>query len=273
MTTTISALGQWPKAPLALVVAQVRFEPNAETEQTLLVGRIHETTGGVFPTTTEVRQFSFVVGEGGMQAPTQEPVVVALDLRSTDGSRSIRVQPGAITYSTSSYKDSRHFAKEWQQLLDALCASGEVRALRLGLRYVDFIIPTEGHVPEDYVTGLGCSPAALGAQSPIAFVLYDFERDHGGRLRVQYGRGYGPPSLPPDLIDSVPPPAFLVAKYNSGLSAVLDMDRWRPVSDMMSAAVIAGEFQVLREDMASAFHSIISPFARNEWQGEPLTGV
>ncbi len=272
MATTLSALGQWPNAPLALVVAQVRYEPNPETEQALLVSRIRDATAGAFPVTTEVRQVSFVVGDSGTQAPTQE-ALIALDLRSADGARSIRIQPGAMTYATSSYQDSQQFAVEWRQMLDALCAGNEVRALRLGLRYVDFIIPTEGHSPEEYVNGMGSSPEGLGSQSPIAFVLYDFEREQGGRLRVQYGRGYGPPSLPPDLIDSVPPPSFLVARYNNGLSAVLDMDRWRPALDMMSAEMLAEQFQILRKDMRTAFHNVISDLAKSEWQAKDLTGA
>lgn len=272
MATGNKALGKWDNAPLAIVVAQVRFESNKETETRCLVSRIHEITKGTYPTVTEVQQFSFVVGEGNRQTPAHE-TIVALDLRTTDGARSIRIQPGVITYATSSYIDSQHFAVEWRQLLDALCTNSEVRVLRLGLRYVDFIIPTDGHIPEDYVSGLGCSPPVLGAQSPIAFVLYDFERPQNGRLRVQYGRGYGPPVLPPDLADSVPPPAFLVARYNSGLSAVLDMDRWRPASDIMSAATIAEEFQILRNDMATAFHDIITPLASKEWQGLTDAGV
>lgn len=274
VTSLLTALGQWPNAPLAIVVAQIRFEPTMETDYAVLAEKIRQTTGEEFPVINDVQEFSFVVGDGGQSPRSPEAAVAGSDLRSADGARCIRLQQGAITYSTCSYRDSKHFSGEWRKLLDALCAGGKVHALRLGLRYIDFIIPSEGRVPEDYVCeGFGRSPDALDEQAPIAFSLYDYERPHGGRLRIQYGRGFGPPSLPPDLMDAVPPPPFLVAKYDSGLSAVLDMDRWRPASEMMSAEVLAKEFQILHGDMSKTFQRIITPIAAREWQEKPSQGA
>lgn len=266
MTTQSNALGQWPNAPLAIVLAQIRFEPGPATEYTTLADKIRLATGDEFPVTNKVQQFSFVVGDGGQPSGSPEASIVAIDLRNDADRRSLRIQPGALTYSTSKYSDSGHFLSEWRKLLDILCHEGDVRVLRLGLRYVDFIIPTPGKVPEDYLVGFGRSPEALGDQAPVAYSFYDYERANGGQLRIQYGRGFGPPVLPPDLMDSVPPPPFLVAKYSGGLSAVLDMDRWRPAAEVMSVDRIAEEFQLLRDDLAETFHRIISPAAVTEWQ-------
>lgn len=267
MNDTPKAQGRWPNAPLALVLAQVRFEPTPETGIEYLSAAIRERTGGEYPQTNALQQISFVVGENSAVSPIAQPVVVGHDLLTDDGTRSVRFQEGALTYSASTYHDFPTFMGQLNVLLGALCDAGAPRVLRLGLRYVDFVIPSQGHVPEDYLIDDFCrSPKVLGEQSPIAFSLYDYERDLGGRLRIHFGRGFGPPMLPPDLLDSVPPPQFLVAKYSSGVSGVLDIDRWRPANEEMSAQQIADEFVVLREDMARAFHAIISDHARTEWR-------
>ena len=273
MTVSRRALGRWPNAPLALVLAQVRFEPAPETTPQLLAERIQQFSGSSYPHISPLQQVSFILGQGTPPAMAQPPAGVGLDLRNSENSEAIRLQPGLLTFTTSSYQDSNQFARQWRTFMDALCEERELRVMRLGLRYVDFIIPSVGHVPEDYFRdGIGRSPAVLGDQSPVAFNLYDFARENGGQLRMQYSRGFGPPALPPDLQDSVLPPAKLTTKTNSDISAVLDMDRWRPVNGVMSAETIASELQELRADIALSFKSVMTELADTEWKRQPTEG-
>lgn len=275
MTAHRKALGRWPNAPLALVLAQVAFESSTETAPELLVARIQQLTGQLYlDPPIPLQQISFILGQGAPAAMEIPHATTGFDLRDKENVEAIRLQPGALTFMTSAYLDSKHFAGQWRTFMDALCESREIRVTRLGLRYVDFIIPSPGHVPEDYLRdGIGRSPAILGEQAPITFNLYDYARDHGGHLRLQYGRGFGPPALPPDLQDSVLPPSELTTKSNDDLSAVLDMDRWRPANEMMSAERILFEIEVLREDMALSFRSIMTDLAEEEWVKFPVTMV
>lgn len=270
MTATRQALGRWPNAPLALVLAQVRFEPTTENSPQLLAERIKQRTGSSYPHSIPLQQISFFVGQGNQPSIPHMPETAGIDLRNSAYVEAIRLQLGALTFTTSDYQHSADFAVQWRSLMDALCGTSELRVLRLGMRYVDFIIPSAGHVPEDYfLDGLGRSPAALGEQSPIAFNLYDYARPDGGQLRVQFGRGFGPPGLPPDLQDTVLPPVRLSTKSDSSLSAVLDMDRWRPCNEDMSAETITNAIEDLRLDIASSFKSIMSQLAFSEWQNPP----
>ncbi len=88
-------------------------------------------------------------------------------------------------------------------------------------------------------------------------------------MRVQFGRGFAPPSLPPDLDGSVLLPPVLLKKYTEGPSAVLDIDRWRVDSRRLLAGEIADEFQRLRDDICMTFSRIITPEAEAEWSGQP----
>jgi len=142
---------------------------------------------------------------------------------------------------------------------------------RLGLRYVDFIIPTGGKVPEDYfIDGFGHSTDVFAETAQIAFMSPENYRADGA-MRVQYGRGFAPPSLPPELEGSVQVPPALLEKYNkeqNGPSAVLDIDRWRNDTRRLQSEGIAEEFQLLRDDICQAFTRIITPEALAEWSGK-----
>ncbi len=269
------ALGKWPNAPLALVLAQVRFDPEIDTEYKEVAARLKEALGERFPAMKAVRPVTFVFGPG--QAPESKPngSEVGRELRSDDNRRALRVQEGVMTYTTSLYEDSEHFLAEWRSMLDCLCAAGGVKVQRLGLRYIDFIIPSAGEKPEDYFrAGFGELPHVFEDFARTAFVSHEYARGNDGAMRVQFGRGFAPPSLPPDLGNdgSITLPPALLKKYTEGPSAVLDIDRWRVDSRRLQASEIADEFQLLRDDVCNAFKRIITAEAEAEWSGRPTQG-
>lgn len=262
------ALGTWPNAPLALVLAQVRFDPEIDTEYKEVAERLKAELGESFPAQKAVRQVSFVFGPGAARESAPSENIVGRELRSDDDRRALRLQEGVMTYTTSLYEDSRHFLAEWRLMLDCLCAAGGVKVQRLGLRYVDFIIPTAGKQPEDYFkAGFGDLPHAFEEMAQTAFVSHEYPRDPKGTIRIQFGRGFAPPSLPPDLggDGSIALPPALLKKYTGGPSAVLDIDSWRVDSRRLKATEIADEFQLLRDDICNAFRRIITTEAEAEW--------
>lgn len=267
------ALGKWPNAPLALVLAQVRFESEIGTEYKEVAERLKAALGERFPAMKAVRQITLVFGNGPIPAgaPKAGDGEVGRELRSDDNRGALRIQDGVMTYTTSRYEDSQNFLAEWRSMLDCLCAMGGVKVQRLGLRYVNFIIPTTGKAPEDYFQdGFGHSTRGFGEIAQTAFMSREYPRGDGEALRVQYGRGFAPPSLPPDLDGSVTLPPALLRKYAEGQpSAVLDIDRWRVDSRRLAAGQIADEFQRLRDDICMAFRRIITPDAETEWSGQP----
>lgn len=267
MSIETKALGCWPNAPLAMVLAQVRFEPSPDTTPTSVVERMALAVGDLMPIRSAAQEITFLIDAGGAPLPRQTAEKGAgFELRNKANSRVLRLNEGVLTYSTSAYEDSGHFLAEWRRMLEALCGAGDIHVTRLGLRYIDFIIPSANRTPEEYFVD-GFAPQPRGIElAPVAFFVLKFPREHGGELRVQYGRGFGPPALPPDLTGAVAPPFYLTKRYAEGLSAVLDMDRWRPTFEAMAAGRIAEEFQALRDDLAGTFRRIISSFAEAEWR-------
>lgn len=272
MSNHDQALGKWPNAPLALVLAQIRFDPEVDTEYKEVAARLKAALGERFPALKAVRNVTFVFGNtpsAGVESKLNEGEV-GRELRSDDNRSALRIQDGAMTYTSSVYEDSKRFLAEWRSMLDCLCAAGGVKVQRLGLRYVDFIIPTDGKAPEDYFKdGFGHLTDAFGDIARTAFMSHEYARGTDGAMRVQFGRGFAPPSLPPDLEGTVQPPPALSSKYTEGQpSAILDIDRWRMDSRRLHAAEIADEFQCLRDDIRMAFGRIITPEAEAEWSDQ-----
>lgn len=280
MTEIHRALGRWPNAPLALVLAQVRFEPSKETAPSQVVQRLQQIIGSRFPNILPLRQMTLILGQGGSPDIQPNPQIpagteaseIGFDMRNPENSEAIRVHQDAFTFMTSAYVDSVHFAEQWKIFMGALFEARELRVTRLGLRYLDFIIPSDGHVPEDYLQNLGKSPEALGEQASVAFNFYNYPRADGGELRLQFFSGKGTPSLPPDLQDTVTPPARLSTQHNNDTSAVLDMDRWRPANEPMKAEAAATEIIALREDIALSFRKVLTELACREWASTSTKG-
>lgn len=271
MSNHEQALGKWPNAPLALVLAQVRFDPEIDTEYRVVAERLKAVLGERFPAMKAVRQVAFAFGPGEPMVSKPNESEVGRELRSDDNRRSLRLQEGVMTYTTSLYEDSQHFLAEWRSMLDCLCAAGGVKVQRIGLRYVDFIIPTAGKVPENYFkAGFGDLPHVFDEVAKTAFVSHEYPRGNKGTMRVQFARGLAQPSLPPDLggEGSVTLPPALLKKYTEGPSAVLDLDSWRVDSRRLQAAEIADEFKIIRDDICNAFKRIITKEAEAEWSGQ-----
>ena len=177
MSNHDQALGTWPNAPLALVVAQVRFDPEVDTEYKKVAERLKAQLGEQFPAMKAVRQMTFVFGGAPDQAFESKPNEgeIGRELRRDDNRGALRLQDGVMTYTTSIYKNSKNFLSEWRSMLDCLCADAGIKVQRLGLRYLDFIIPTGDKVPEDYFKdGFGHLPHADGgtAQWGVAYPVW-----------------------------------------------------------------------------------------------------
>lgn len=273
MSNHDQALGKWPNAPLALVLAQIRFDPEIDTDYKKVAERLKASLGARFPAIKAVRQRFWVLGgaNGSAAEAAANEEETGREFRTDDDRSSLRVQEGVLTYTTSLYRDSNSFLDEWHAMLESLCAGGGIKVQRLGLRYIDFIIATQGKRPEDYFKdGFGHLTNVFGEPAQAAFMSHEYPRGQDGAVRVQYGRGIGPPSLPPDLDGSVQPSPALIQRYVSRQpSAVLDIDRWRFDSRRLNATEITSEFANLRSDVCSAFNNIITPEAKAEWSGQP----
>lgn len=260
--------GQWAHAPLVFVLAQARFLPTPMATPEGLRDAIRERVSSRFPTISQPTNLGIEINidaEGIVQRTSQAP---AYDLVNNDVDEMVRVQHGTLTYAVTSYVDSSHFREQWLNIASALEDVQVATVSRLGLRYVDYLVPPSGRLPEDYVNApwnLKDMPSLPGSSGgpdlhvSMVDVAYSI-----GRMRLQFMRGFGVPSLPMDLQGMLSPRQQ--ATFNQpGQCGVIDTDRWIDGDHTCDRATLNQLFTQMHTDVSKAFRAMITPLAKSEW--------
>lgn len=275
-TTPTQGAGQWAQAPVVFVLAQVRFpaQPEGFTEKLqMAISNLYE--GDFLPAQpAPVMEIKIEMELGGMPKQTVTQTGTGFNIVKSDGRMVVRIEPSSLTMAVNEYRDSKHLMKLWFPMVASLKEAGlQGSVFRLGLRYVDFVVPTEGKLPEDYVNppwNQSATPTFEGALAkPGMFVsLHDIEFALG-RMRLQFMRGFGKPGLPADLQGLLEPRAMDCSVEQP--TAVIDTDRWMEGGAWDPVEKEIGEdFKTMHQDLSKTFKTMVSSMARNEW-GERTT--
>lgn len=149
---------QLSKPPLSLVLCQIRFSTIRD-----MAGRISTVQerlrkdGYRLDLSTKLQSIS--VG-----APvTSAQVLDRWEFLNVAKTRSVVITEQFAAYQTSDYGSFEDFVPEVIRLVDALAAAGvDILITRVGLRYVNAILPTTGRVWQDYVV-----PGLHGPEVPV----------------------------------------------------------------------------------------------------------
>jgi uncharacterized protein (TIGR04255 family) len=149
----------------------------------------------------------------------------------------------------------------------------DVYVNRLGLRYVDFIIPKKGEQPEKYVDGRlnPLMPISKSGDSVVAMSVAIYPMGDGN-LTVRYVRGTGQPELPPELSTIQLEKSQLMLRRDvekDQPTAILDLDRISEIKKplRLDAASLRERLQKLRNDVHDAFMNQISTeHAKTTWR-------
>lgn len=276
MTSDIApGRGQWAHAPVVFALAQVRFLPNFAAAPERLRDAITNRLGTRFPTISQASGSAIEINldaDPGAQRPAS---AVAYDLVNENVDAMVRVQQDSLTYAVTSYVDSSHFREHWLQITEALQDVQVTAVSRVGLRYVDFLMPREGGLPEEYVQapwnldGMPELPGAIGTPD-LHVSLFDV-RYPAGRMRLQFMRGFGVPTLPIDLQGMLTPRQEL-PQGQPTVCGVIDTDRWIDGDHPADAATLNQLFTQMHTEVSGAFRAMITPLAKREWNPEPTRG-
>ena len=270
-TENLAALGTLPNAPLVLVLAQVRFLPSMQFNLDAMREHVCKSLEAEFPNVSPL--YAFNVQLGGVTAsqnlPLAQQTLMGFELRSADQRSVIRLSQDSITLAVSSYTSFNDFMGLWSKALAPLKDAGVAHVQRVGLRYVDFIYPSADRVPEDYfvapfdyrgfarVTG-----ATEVAQTNAHIQEYSFEQ---GRMRVQYARGIGQPSLPVELQGLLEVTSIHARPVVHGATAIFDTDRWIDSQRSADLASLRDDFDLLHTGVSDAFKQFATQKAIDEW--------
>ena len=193
MPLTLPALDDRPlaRAPLAVVVFQVRFEQNLSVGDGDTGLRIHERLGGrdgLYPRVEPLQMLGASVQMGPGLAPITPPTVPSrgVRMRNDDGTLVLSLMPEFISIETTSYGSWKNdFRDRISEVLNALNDNIQPRVEeRLGLRYVNRIVEPEVSSPADFrgiisdgllgpIVDDFWSPGVTGLQQQLEIDVYD----------------------------------------------------------------------------------------------------
>ena len=263
------ALGQWANAPLVFVLAQVRFLPVAGVGPENIRDAITARLGQRFTSIVEATQVGFQINmEGQAGVVTGQTSVAGYDMLATDMQSMVRVTRDSVSYATTTYLNSTLFFTNWMEILKALPAVGIKTVNRVGMRYVDFIIPAQGHEPEDYVCppwDARNMPKLPGANKGPSLLVHMMDVPFPeGMMRLQFMKGFGVPSLPADL-QGMLPPANSQTQNETGWCGIIDTDRWVDAEVPSTEEQLRVSYKTIHAELSQAFQLMITPFAREVW--------
>lgn len=265
------SLGAWPYAPLVYVLAEIRTEILAD-----LVDYHQDIAKQLrqdYPMQRKMNMARLVAT--GSQVLFEQQQDMVWELASPDNRTAVILRPNGLVLHATAYAGSGDFLSKLEHALRTFAMIPSIYVNRIGLRYIDFIVPDEGETPELYINpklnpDLGLAEGRAGYVS-TTWTSYPMNK---GVLNLRYIRGTGQPSLSPDLgpVNLTPSPLMaLGARANNCPTAILDTDRlieFSPV-EKLDIELVHTHFKEMREDIRHSFHDCaITEHAKTRWKGQ-----
>lgn len=262
-------LGAWPNAPLAYVLAEIRTEILSDIAefQPVIAKQLRQD----YPVQRKLNMARVVAT--GTQVVFEQAPEFAWEFATPDNRTAVNFRTNGIILHATSYTTSVEFFTRLEKILSVFVAAvPNVYINRLGLRYVDFILPQSNETPEDYINeklnpDLGLSANGLGYMA-TNLASYPMQR---GVLNLRYMRAHGQTNLPPDLGMLTLTPSELMKPshvLDDQPTAIVDMDRiieFSPV-EQLEVANVQGFLTAMRDDIRHAFRDcVITEHAKKMW--------
>jgi len=262
-------LGAWKNAPLAYVLAEVRTEQIADLAdfQQSLAAKLRSE----YPIQRKLISAKFVATPNGISRfdGDQEQ---SWEFASPDNHTGIVLRKHGIVLHATKYEGSTDFLGRLRDALTYFAAViPNVFVNRLGLRYVDFVIPKKDETPKDYIRkelnpDLGL---ALAGASPVTISIARYPVTNG-HILLRCVMGVGQPELPPDLATFELEKSQLMKVQGldpSQPTAIIDTDRIReyPTREKLDPGRVYDEFVKMRSEEKLAFRTVITRHALKEW--------
>ena len=260
-------------APVYYALAQACFNPVAAmaTYINQIQDRLRREGYPLF----EKQEWMQLTMQGGAQAQPQPQRIERWLMIRSDRSAGFVIDTSAITYHTTNYQTHKEFITE---LLRGLGAVHEIVSLdhvsRLGLRYLDAILPQHGETVKQYLTGgvHGINSDAVCTQT-MTESLFTTKTgplvDEGNLVVRTYCRestrlGLFPPDIRPEGL--VVAPKFTIEYKDAREHAVIDTDHFVFGQMPLDMAELEKQLLSLRDAIKSVFEAVTTSHARYVWK-------
>jgi len=252
------------KAPLVLVLAQIRFSPLMAMGD--YISKIQDAlrrSGYPINNTAQVQEISF-----GAQSAPKSSVMWRWEFLSKERTYGVVVNEGFVVVQTSAYTDFDEFHERIVQAAEIISnVVGGLLVTRIGLRYVDLIRPQESDSWDQYVQpGLHGFIGQHYVEPPL-----QLHQASGattvGQMHVRLIQNRDGIFLPPDLAtDTLTFPLQPELKPNE-LLTIVDMDHFTEMSvDFDQMAVRQLLWQLKNVAHKTFMEELVTPHALKVWE-------
>jgi uncharacterized protein (TIGR04255 family) len=263
----------FPNAPLALVVAEVRFTDSARLRQQETLDAVAIALEERFPFSSPQTNVTFNIANIGPAVPPQveqqqQRQVVLTNAASTE---SLTITPSSFIYETTDYREFDDLCSGVTVACKALIdANVRPALLRVGLRYIDEIrVPepiTDVRAWSKWIDNSVLGPLTIGPEDVAvrnAQGLITFDLGEGNGLNFQYAALNQNPVVQPALLKR--------QKFEPAPFFVLDFDGYRDFSGQdavpLDADEVAKVLTAVHDPAGGAFQRAITEDARNLFRG------
>jgi uncharacterized protein (TIGR04255 family) len=264
-------LGQWKNAPLAYVVADIAISPYMTIAKH--VPAFQERLRPNFPRTLE----SVTLRADSSQA--QASVAPALlpeqvwHFIASPPQIGIALSTRSISLHVTTYSDYEEFESNLAMILAAFSDTvPNAFVERIGLRFIDLIVPSRGKKIRDYLDPSLHGFVPQGAVSETQTIVGTSHRFKEGAMNISLHVKLPSGSNFPANIALLPlAPAEIVNRSisNSMIQSELgciDIDRYVEPRTRFDANAILQSLRLMHRDQSNAFKAMISKLATKEWE-------
>ena len=257
-------------APVYFTVVQVRFNPvlNMEGYLATIQGKMREAHFPDFKRAV-IQQLIVPFASSGdaRQVPTPSFVPQARCVfGNIDGTSEFVLENNALALQTTAYDTFEVFSS---MLLNGLGIVHDVVRLdfteRIGLRYLDAVLPKTGESLNDYLTSevLGLSNKLMGikSQSLSETITMNTIGQMVSRVIIRDGHI----GLPPELI-FLAQPIDKRFTQQEGRHSIIDTDAFVEKREAFSLDKLEATLQSLHDEILRSFRATVTPYALKSWE-------
>jgi len=256
-------------APVYFTVSQVRFNPILNIDGYLSIIQDHMRIAG-FPDfkRVELKQLVLPFGSSGDGEQPQAPVFLPQShciFGNIEGTTEFVLQANSLALQTTTYDIFESFLTTFSQGLKIIHDSLKLDFTeRIGLRYLDAVLPREGETLSDYLT-----IEVVGLfQKLNGDLLHSFSETvtagQSGRLISRVIIQKGRVGLPPE-ISALAPRINQRFTQTEGIHAIIDTDAFFEQREKFNLQSIESRFISLHNEINRSFNATVTTHALNVW--------
>lgn len=260
------------KAPVYYALAQAQFNPVAAMAKYVdEIQDILRREGYTLFEPQETTQLQFAGFAG--QVPTKPELMQVTNwiISKSDRTAGFILGSSSLAFHTTHYETRNEFLPELVQGLQAVHKVVSLEHIaRLGLRYLDAVIPGEGETVSQYLAG-GLQGVSFGAKQRYSMSESVFETETGPLVKsgTLVARIYCATALlgyPPDLIPHGLQPMSRFQINDVASHAVMDADHFVEGTMPIDFEQIKQQMASLHAGIKQSFEATITPHAEEVWR-------